>query len=334
MNTFKKTLSIILAALFVLAAVTAILLFNFDRKAFSAETYQQAFARADFYNQLPALMAHAIVSSEESGELPPVMRGMGVEAWENFLRALLPPDALKTMGDEALTSAFAYLNMETDSASVSLAPLKSAMSSETGAAAAMNLLEALPACTVEQVAQITFDLFSGNEIQLCNPPDELTPLLVPVMQAQLQFAASIIPDTLPLAAAPAENDPRGRLKTLRLFLRLSPILPLGLLLALTVLSVRSLNDWLKWWGVPLLTTGFLSFAAGLLGAPLFGKWIVFLLSTRLPNYLPDFLASFTGDLASAMARALLAPVLWQGLLLACIGAGMAGLGYFLSRRRS
>ncbi len=335
MNAFKKIFSPILAALFVVTAVAAILLFNFDRRAFTAETYQRAFARDDFYNKLPNMLAQAIAApgADKSG-LSPVLQGLSVEAWENFIRALIPPEALKAMGDDALTSTFAYLNLQSDSASVSLAPVKTAMTGEAGTQAVMTLIQTLPACTVEQIAKITFGLFSGGEIQLCNPPDEAKPLLAPIVQGQLQLAASILPDELTLIAAPPAHDPRLRLQAVRFFLRLSPILPILVLLALTLLSVRALNDWLKWWGIPLLITGVLAFIMGLLGAPVIGRIIVFILENRLPNYIPEFLSAFTGDLASAMVRALLALVLWQGLLLACAGAGMAGLEYYLSRRRA
>jgi hypothetical protein len=311
----------------------AILLFNFDRRAFTAETYQRAFAREDFYNKLPNMMAGAIASpgTDKSG-LPLVMQGMGVEAWENFLRALLPPDVLKTMGDHALTSIFAYLNLLTDSASVSLTPVKTAMTSDTGTQAVIALIETLPACTVEQMAQITFALFSSGEIQLCNPPDEVMPLLTRIVQGQLQLAASILPDELTLITAPLENDPRLRLQAVRFFLRLSPILPIFFLLTLTVLCVRALDDWLTWWGIPLLITGGFAFIMGLLGAPIMGRIIVFTLENRLPNYVPDFLSNFTSDLAFAMVRALLVPVVWQGLVLLLLGGAMTGFAYYLNKK--
>lgn len=331
MNLLRKTIAVFFAALFVITGVIAMFLFNMDRNAFAAETYKQAFAREDFYNKLPAVMAEAIVSSDETSELPPVMKNMGAEAWENFFRALLPEDMLKSLGDDALTSTFAYLNMEADSAKVSLAPLKTAMTSEAGTQAALSLIEALPACTVEQIAQITFNLFSNGEIQLCNPPDELTPLLVPIVQGQLQFAAAIIPDEMTLITAPLQNDPRQRLQTIRFMMRLSPLLPIFFLLALTVLCVRTLNDWLKWWGIPTLVAGLLTFIMGLLGAPVIGSVITSILSNRMPTYLPEFLSGFTGDLASAMVRALLVPVIWQGLVLLLIGGAMTGF-YYLSRK--
>ncbi len=91
--------------LFVLTAVPALIFFNFDRRAFTIETYQKAFARADFYNKLPADMAKAMFSSTtDASQLPVVMRGMSQEAWEGYFRAMLPQETLKTLGDETLNS--------------------------------------------------------------------------------------------------------------------------------------------------------------------------------------------------------------------------------------
>jgi hypothetical protein len=332
MDNFRKTTAALFAILFVITAVMALLFFNFDRNAFTAETYQQAFARDDFYNKLPRLMAQAIFSSDtDTSQLPRMMQSMSVEAWEDFLRNLLPPEVLKPLGDDILNSTFAYLNMQTDSVQVNLTPLKSALLSDTGTQAVFGLIATLPACTLDQVAQITFSLFSGGQIELCNPPAEVLPLLTPIVQGQMQFAASIIPDSLTLMTAPLQDDPRARLQTLRLFMRLSLILPIGLLLAVTVLAVRSLNDWLNWWGIPFAITGFSSFVIGILGAPFFGVVLERILASRLPNYLPAFLLDFTSDFAAAMVRALLTPVVLQGMLLAIVGGIMIIAGRFIKK---
>jgi hypothetical protein len=332
MDNFRKPIAIFFAVSFVMTAVMAILLFNFDRRAFTAETYQRAFARDDFYNKLPNLMANAIFSADtDKSQLPLVMQGMSAEAWEGFIRTLLPPEILKTMGDDVLNSTFAYLNLESDIVQVNLTPVKTSMASDTGTQAVLSLFSTLPACTFDQIAQTTFNLLSGGQIEFCNPPAEMLPLITPVIQGQLQFAASVIPDQLTLFTAPPENDPRQRLQALRFFMRLSPILPLFSLLGMTLLIVRSLKDWLNWWGYPFATIGFSAFVMGILGAPIFGAILERILANRLPNYLPTFLLDFTGDFAAAMVRALLSPVLWQGLILTVIGVGMAGIGYFVKK---
>lgn len=311
----------------------ALLFFNFDRRAFTAETYQQAFAREDFYNKIPSLLAQSITSGEDVTQQPLGMQGLNQETWDSFFRTLLPPDVLKVIGDDLLNSTFAYLNLESDLIQVNLSPVKANMVGETGTQAALVLIKSLPACTLDQAAMIMFGMFSGDQIQLCNPPEDILPMLMPIIQGQMQVTAAIIPDQLPLITAPPQNDPRQRLQTIRFFLRLSPLLPLMFLFGLTIFAVRSLKDWLIWWGIPLGITGFIASVIGLLGAPLLGAVLERLLAARLPNYLPVFLVDFTGDFSAAMVRALLNPVLWQGVILAVIGGGMFVAGYFINTKK-
>ncbi len=330
MDILKKPLAILCSIFFVVTAVIALFLFNFDRRAFTAETYQAAFAREDFYNKIPGLMADAMTSSNaDQSQFPIVMRGMGREAWEAFLCSLLPPDVLKVMGDEVLSSTFAYLNMKTDSAQLNLAPLKASLTSDTGAQAVLSLLGTLPECTFAQIAQMTFNLLSGGQIEFCNPPAELYPALTPIIQGQLQFTAAAIPDQVTIISAPPQNDPRQRLLDMRFFMRLSPMLPFAFLLGLTLFAVRSLKSWLTWWGIPFFITGAIALVISLIGAPVFGAVFQRILVNRMSIYLPPILLDYGSDLAAAMLKALLNPILWQGLLLAALGLGMAVIGYFV-----
>jgi hypothetical protein len=334
MKSLKKIFGITFAILFVSTAVPALIFFNFDRRAFTAETYQKAFANADFYNKLPVVMAEAMLStSTDTSQLPVVMRGMSQEAWEGYFRAMLPPETLKVMGDDILNSTFAYLNKQTDSVQLSLIPLKTSMVSDLGVQAVFTLFNTQPDCTLEQMAQMAFDLLNKSEIQFCKPPAELIPMLTPTIQGQMQFAALAVPDQITLLSAPLKNDPRVKLQTARLVMRLSPIFPLGFLLAMTIFTVNSLKSWLSWWGISLSITGVLASLMSLIGAPIFGTIFHRILVNRLPAFLPAILLGYASDLASAMLQALLRPVLWQGLGIALIGLIMVAGSYFIKSHK-
>lgn len=331
METLRKSIAAFCAISFIFTAVASLFLFNFDQRAFTPETYQRAFARGDFYNKLPAVMADAITSSgaDQSG-FPRVMQGR--EAWESFFRALLPAEVLQTMGDDVLNSTFAYFNMETDAVFLNLAPLKASLASETGVQAVMSLLGTLPACDLFQIGQMTLNLFSSGQIELCSPPADLHPLITPIIQGQLQVAAAAIPNQVAIISAPPQNDLRQRLETARLFMRISPLLPISLLLGVLIFGVRSLRGWLNWWGIPLALTGVIAFVMALLGRPVFGEIFQRILLAQMPKFLPVILSDYASDLASAMVQTLLSPVMWQGLALAFFGTGMAGAGYLLKMK--
>jgi hypothetical protein len=332
MNTLRKPLAILSAAFFVFTAVFALFLFNFDRKAFTAETYQKVFAKEEFYNRLPVVLAQTVMNMNTS-QLPISMQGLNQQGWEAFFRSLLPPETLKVMGDDALNSTFAYLNMQADSAQLSLAPLKASMMSDVGVQAVYGLLSTQPDCSLKQIAMMTFNLLNNQQIEFCKPPELLNPLITPAIQAQLQVATLAIPDQIVLARAPADHDPRQSLKIARLFMRLTPILPLAFLLLLTILAVNSLRGWLEWWGISFAVTGFLAMILSLGGAPVFSGIMQRILINRMQNYLPVILLDYAGDLAKAMVQALLKPVLIQGIILLILGLVMAGVGYYLRYRK-
>ena len=279
-------------------------------------------------------MAEAMTSSAAGqSQFPLMMSGMSKQAWEAFFHSLLPPDTLKVMGDDVLNSTFAYLNMQADSAGLNLVPLKASMASDAGAQAVFAFLSTQPDCTFIQIAQITINLLSGGQIELCNPPVELIPALTPIVQGQLQLMSAMIPDQITLISAPPQNDPRQGLQTARLFMRISPILPLAFLLGMTIFAVRSLKSWLGWWGVSFFISGAIAFIMSLSGAPVVSAIFQALLVRRMPVYLPSILLGYAGDLASAMVNALLRPVLWQGLVIAVVGFGMAGISYFVKSQK-
>jgi hypothetical protein len=156
--------------------------------------------------------------------------------------------------------------------------------------------------------------------------------LTPVIQGQMQMTTLAIPDQFTIIKTP-QNDPRPRLQNARRLMRLSPLLPLGLLLLMTLLAVNSLKSWLNWWGIPFVLTGSLASLMSLSGAPMTGAIFQQILVNRMPAFLPAILLDYTGNLASAMVQTLLDPVLFQGLALALIGFGMVAGAFFIKANK-
>ena len=86
MSTLKKITAVLFAILFISSAVPALVLFNLDRKGFTAETYQKAFANADFYNKLPVVMAEAMLSTstEPVGFVTSAIRAVAPSAFIRY----------------------------------------------------------------------------------------------------------------------------------------------------------------------------------------------------------------------------------------------------------
>lgn len=338
MRTVRNMLAAIFGILFIITGVLALFFFHMDRLAFRAEVYQRVFANDGFYNRLPAVLAEALAASTsgQSG-FPLVIQGLTAQNWETFLRAILPQESLKVMGDEALASIFAYVNDQADIAQLSLKPLKDNLASDTGVQAVYTLLNSQPECTLAQLAEMALFALQQGQIQICKPAQELHSMLTPVIRIQLQVTAGLLPDQVILTSVenqPGQIDPRERLKLIRQGMRLSPILPLGLLLMVTVLAVRSLKGWLLWWGVPFTITGGTAALIGFSGAPIARLILQGILVNNLPTYLPAIMLDYASQLSAAMVNELLSPVIGQGLLLALLGLVMILIGLLIPYRQA
>jgi len=336
MQTIGKILAGICAVLFVVTGVAALLLFNIERKAFSSASYKRAFENQKLYERMPAILTSALSTSiPENGNANPALKILAGEGLEISISALLPPEELKTLTDEALDSIFAYLNGEADSAGVSLTSFKTHLASPAGADAVLNILESQPDCTTAQLLQMTLGAITGSEFIFCNPPPEVTGLVRPLLETQLAFTAALLPDQITLISGSqsgTENDPRVRLNRVRAIMKLTPILPMGFLVGIVIFAVRSLLDWLRWWGYPFFITGLISLAVSILGAPIVGWIIQQVIEIQAEQFTSPILLSTLRETTSAVARQILNPVAIQGFLLTFLGFAMILAAYFLKRR--
>jgi hypothetical protein len=218
-----------------------------------------------------------------ASDLVPVLHNLTAEQWEGLTRILLPANSLRQMTESGLDQAFAYLNSETASARISLAPLRSRLTGPAGDTLIRFLLEAQPACTEGQLAQINAGNFEngGATAIYCAVPEEALPLVIPSMRHRLEMVASELPDEIilsesapvtPVGISVFTKNPLFAIRTIRKWIPFSPIVPLALLLFLTLFVVRSFKSLLRWWGSLALVAGLLALVLGIFARPLL-EWI-------------------------------------------------------------
>ncbi len=333
METLGKFLAAICAVLFVISAVIVLLLFNIERKAFSAETYKQAFEDQRLYERIPAMLASTLTAYiAENPNAIPLLKALTVENWQANLTTLLPPEEMKALANNALDSTFDYLNDKTDSAVISLVPVKTHLAGESGLQVVRQFLNLQPPCTTEQLTQMALGLL-GGQIALCNPPEEAVGLMAPFIQAQLQAMTALIPDQvafIPGTLSNTPNDPRLKLNLIRSAIKLTPFIPILFLFGIAIFGIRTLRNWLIWWGWPFLLAGATSALVALVGSPLVGWILQLLIQNQGTILIPPVLAASIGETTGAVARQMLALVVAEGLLLALLGLAMVIASLFIS----
>ena len=335
MQTLGKFFAALCAVLFVMSSVVVLLLFNIERKAFSSETYKQAFANQGLYQRIPAMLASMLTTSiAENQNAIPLLKALTVADWQTSISTLLPPEELNALADNTLDATFDYLNGKTDSAVISLVPVKTHLVGESGLQVVRQFLSLQPQCNTEQLTQMALGLL-GGQIALCNPPEEAMGLMAPFIQGQLQVMTSLIPDQLafiPGTSSNTPNDPRLKLNAVRSAIKLTPFIPVLFLFGIAVFAVRTLREWLIWWGWPIIITGVISVFTALVGSPLIGWILQLLIQNQGTIFIPSILATSLGETASAVAHQMLASVVIEGFILALLGLGMVIASTFISRQ--
>ena len=334
MRELLKLLAALCSVLFIITSVSALFLFNIESRAFSSATYKQAFEEQRLYERMPALLASTLQGTiSQNPNAYPFLKELTVEDWQVTITSLLPPEELRALADAALDSTFDYLNNKTDTVIISLMPVKARLVGESGVTVVQQFLQTQPDCTIEQLTQMALGLL-GGDIALCNPPPEAMSLVAPFLQSQLQTVTTAFPNEVILVAEPESgtpNDPRLRLHMVRSAIRFSPFFALLLFLAIAIFAVTSIRALLIWWGWPLLITGVISAGIALVGSPIIGPLLQFLIETQGAAFLPPLLASTIAETASAVASQMLVPVVIQGCILAALGLLMLGIAFFIRR---
>jgi len=283
----------------------------------------------DQYNQ-PA-------QPSQSGGAPAYMSKLTASDWETILSNILPPDDLKTMTEQVFDQIFAYMNGDVDSARLSMIAFKTRLARPEGIRAVLTLMNAQPPCTQEQLDQMTASPPQDQQkFEICNPPADKIETIGPLIETQLKSALSGIPDQVTLIPAEPSNargmTPLQVIKLARWIMRLSFLIPLIFLLGILLFVVRSRIAWLRWWGWPMMIAGIFVSAIGFISSPLINSYLPAFIAGRMPFFMPVVIVKTSGDLASAVARQILYPVGWEGLLLAIIGMAMILYATYMAQR--
>ena len=336
----SKFLAACFASLFVLATSLIIILFNVENTLLNAGTYKGALVSNNVYGQLPML---AMGETEQIKSLLADPGGSGSENWDfiddftskdwqRLFSLILPPDEARSMVEAMLNQVFATLNGETDSAQLSLTGLKTRLTGQAGKDAIQYLQNTQAACTENQLEQIHSEKPAVPETPVfCKPEQEDLALLTSQWQEQVNSTAAGFPDEVVILSASEHpdttapgNDPIARLNTVRLEIRLSPLLPLILLALITLLMVRTLKSWLLWWGLPFFVTGLIALEIGLAIPVLLNLVWVHILLPQFPSGLSAGMLGLARNVANSVAQALATPIKVEAGIL-----GLLGLAAFI-----
>ncbi len=318
---FTRLLAFLLAILFIFSLILTLFLHNIEKTVFDAKTYKIALQEEKIYTRLPSAIGSQLLQKTEKDENPLLsafLSALNSDDWEKLIAALLPPPILKSLSEEAIDATLGVLNGESTSASISLGELKTQLGSPNSSNALMAFLRTQPPCSPKDLFQMT-NIPDGGNFILCQPPEVSMPLVESAIEKELELTASLLPDQKTFWRAEDESESLAKIQSLRLLMRLSPLLPAFLLLLITLLVVRSPDTWLRWWGIPFLFAGSITAGLAFLAKPVLQAILALSpLGKTSANLSPELLQLIT-DLFTRISQMLTERITSYALFIALLG---------------
>ena len=273
--------------------------------------------------------AYGTQTGENGNGMPTFLQNLTSADWQGLLTILLPPDALKTMTESVLDQSFAYLNGGIESVYIPLDSLKQSLLSPSGAALFLQILNSQQPCNEQDLSQLLTGTSIGGLV-FCKPPEEILPLVNAVLPELLKAVIPQIPDKVfiiqppkpgaPLpGSGPFGSDPISTLRTIRLFIRLSVVIPVVFLLLVTLFAVRNFKSWMLWWGIPIFAAGMISVGLGIAIVPAFNSTWTWFIASRIPIFIPPVLPEVGQELFRSILKTLASWIIIPGIGFCVIG---------------
>jgi hypothetical protein len=269
--------------------------------------------------------------------------------WESILVNIIDPVWLQTQTETIIDQFFDVLLTSEDPSNtpilISLSELKKRLAGPEGSQAFLLILEAQTPCSIEQLLgllQMGLGLPTSIESLLCRPPEYVLSELTPVIETFLSGAVAQVPDQIPInlpdsltgnpessnsqeSSITFKSNPIQILRGTRTVISLSPLLPLVLISLVTIFAVRSVRDFLLWWGISFLAAGTITLLLAIILFPT-TNWALAQVLPEETGIFPDItnllgelgVLNVLNELASRLLNSILIPagvITFIGLLL-------------------
>ncbi len=270
---------------------------------------------------------------------------MEEQNWKNLKAALLPDDLIQSWIEISVNGFYNWLDTEDQLPFISwnTNPLIDRMTGPEGEAAVVAFYDSLPDCTDLQMEEM--QTIPGEPLPRAKMVKELCKLSTFPHTEQIEVYKVVLgmvvqampPEYNATQALLKQREQIGGVYTLKWNIRnirwqldTVLLLPLGLLLLILFIGVRSMEGLGQWFGIPLIGGGLISLITAILSRPLWRGW----LTERIPEGIPQTSLLYH-ELIDASVRfigPIFNPLIWQSFIILLIGVGFLAMAFILRMR--
>ena len=209
----------------------------------------------------------------EGGSLRPIFEYLSPSEREELLNLVLPDGWLQDQVEHVIRRFYTWVDSDQVSPEVGLdlVPVKAHLLRGGIDSMVEILIDSWPSCTDEEAVLLGQEILRAGRLpeSFCEPSEPLRTQLALVAAGSLKEQVDGIPESVPLlenASGVEASQVKDQLRFLRAALMWGWYLPLSLLGLVMALVIRSREDFRRWWGVPLLLTGAVTFVWAVIGS--------------------------------------------------------------------
>ena len=341
----SRLVALFFAALFVVAAALFLTAFIARRQLLRPAPYKEALRQVNAYERAPqilsGILADTLNDSQERDSAAGLFLNLSPSDYEIMLNQLLPEQWLERQVEAIIDQSFAGMEGGNPGSpiTISLLAIKDNLRGQAGSQALLAVIETRPTCAPGDLRTLTcgIDVQSGIS---CQPPAAQLQLCATALNAVLVGTTSLIPDTVEFstllqAVQPVAQSVSDVLHPYNLVLR--PVARFGwiflpvFLLLLTLFAVRSLRDWLRWWGLSVLGVGIVLLPVALL-TWLSPAWFFAGPIGELRSWQPA-LGQLAADVVSVLGRRMALQLAFAAGGLGALGVIMGLISFLLPARQ-
>lgn len=354
-NTMLRFLAVVILIFFVLAFPLSLLARDAGQLLFRPETIKMVvkvrLLDPHFVGDLAHQASQGLLSggsaaqgaqaegSEVEGALvAAALDQLSEEDWAEIAALIAPEEVIGPAVDDLVDAYAAWLDSDDPlpQLNLDLQPIKANLAQNAPVVTSI-VLDALPECSLEEIAAQALDSLTGEGgLALCRPPEPLYTTMLGNSEQALTGVLSAAPDRLDLTRVQGFEPPpelttlKENLNRTRLVLNWTWLALAGLGAAAVAMAARSLSQALKWSGWPVFLSG--------LGALMLGLGFTVVRNSILGGRLGEVLreassgASMLMGVAAGTALDIMGDMLrLQGIVVVLLGLALILTPYFIAR---